>query len=86
MSASAPSAGGNTGAHLRFFVETLERLEGEKKELVDEIREVYEEVKSNGFDVKALRAIIRLRKQDKAKREAFEAIVEEYIRALGLIE
>ena len=51
--------------HLKAFVERVERLEEEKKALSDDIRDVYAEAKANGFDVKALRQVVRLRKQDK---------------------
>src|SRR5262249_13351073 len=50
--------------HLKAFVERVERLEEEKKAITDDIRDVYAEAKANGFDVKALRVIVRLRKQD----------------------
>lgn len=73
------------GDQLRSIVERVERLEEEKKSLSDDIRDVYAEAKSNGFDVKALRAIIRLRKQDKAERQEHEAIVEAYMHALGML-
>lgn len=72
--------------HLRAFVERIERLEEEKKALADDIRDVYAEAKGNGFDVKAMRIIVRLRKQDKNERAEQEAIVETYMHALGMIE
>ena len=53
---------------LKAFVERIERLEEEKKTISDDIRDVYAESKGNGFDVKALRAVIRLRKQDAQER------------------
>lgn len=86
MNVSTSRAGGNTGAHLKSFVERIERLEEEKKSLADDIKDVYAEAKSNGLDAKALRAVIRLRKQNKAEREAFEAIVDEYMHAMGMID
>jgi uncharacterized protein (UPF0335 family) len=70
---------------LRAFVERIERLEEEKKTISDDIRDVYAEAKGNGYDVKALRAIIRLRKQDKDERQEQEAILETYMHALGMI-
>lgn len=70
---------------LKSIVERIERLEGEKKATQDDIRDVYAEAKGNGFDVKALRAIIRLRKQDAAERKEHEAILETYMHALGML-
>lgn len=72
-------------AHLKAFVERVERLEEEKKAIADDIRDVYAEAKSNGFDVKALRAIVRLRKQDTAERLEHEAIIDTYMHALGML-
>ena len=71
-------------AQLRQFIEQLERLEEEKKALADDIREVYGEAKANGFDTKALRAVVRLRGQEPAERQEFEALVELYRDALGI--
>jgi len=70
---------------LKAFVERIERLEEEKKTISDDIRDVYAESKSNGFDVKALRAVIRLRKQDAQERREQEAILETYMHALGML-
>lgn len=70
---------------LKAFVERIERLEEEKKTISDDIRDVYAEAKGNGFDVKALRAVIRLRKQDKDERAEQEAILDTYLHALGMI-
>jgi len=72
--------------HLKAFVERVERLEEEKKALSDDIRDVYAEAKGNGFDAKAMRIIVRMRKQDKNERAEQEAIVETYMHALGMIE
>ena len=72
--------------HLRAFVERVERLEEEKKTISDDIRDVYAEAKANGFDVKALRSIIRLSKQDTEERKEHEAILATYMLALGMIE
>lgn len=71
--------------HLKAFVERVERLEEEKKTISDDIRDVYAEAKSSGFDVKALRAIVRLRKQDADERREHEAILETYMHALGML-
>jgi uncharacterized protein (UPF0335 family) len=71
---------------LKAFVERVERLEEEKKAIADDIRDVYAEAKGNGFDVKALRSIVRLRKQDENERKEHEAILETYMHALGMIK
>ena len=64
--------------HLKAFVERIERLEEEKKALADDIRDVYGEAKATGFDVKALRTIIKMRKEDTDERKEHEAILETY--------
>ena len=71
--------------HLKAFVERIERLEEEKKAIADDVRDVYAEAKANGFDTKALRAIVRLRKQDADERREHETILETYMHALGMI-
>ena len=71
---------------LKSFVERVERLEEEKKAISDDIRDVYGEAKVNGFDIKALRTVVRLRKQDVNERKEQEAIVETYLHALGMLE
>lgn len=70
---------------LRAMVERIERLEEEKKTISDDIRDVYAEAKGNGFDVKALRTIVRLRKQDANERAEHETILETYMQALGML-
>ena len=70
---------------LKAFIERVERLEEEKKAIADDIRDVYGEAKGNGYDVKALRTIVRLRKQDKDERAEAEAILETYMHALGML-
>ena len=71
---------------LRAFIERVERLEEEKKALADDIRDVFAEAKGTGFDVKALRAVLKLRKQDVDERREHETIVETYLHALGMID
>jgi uncharacterized protein (UPF0335 family) len=66
------------------IVARIERLEEEKAALSVDLREVYAEAKGNGFDVKALRAVIRLRKQDETKRREEEAVLTTYLHALGM--
>lgn len=70
---------------LKSVVERIERLEEDKKAVSDDIREVYAEAKGNGYDVSALKAVIRLRKMDAAKREELESIIEIYREALGML-
>ena len=70
---------------LKAFVERIERLEEEKKATSDDIRDVYAEGKGNGFGVKALRQIVRLRKQDPNERAEAETILETYMQALGML-
>jgi uncharacterized protein (UPF0335 family) len=75
-----------TKDQLRTFVARIERLEEEKAALAADLREVYAEAKSNGFDVKALRSVVRLRKQDETKRKEAEAVLATYLHALGMAE
>lgn len=69
---------------LKSFVERIERLEEEKQTIADDIKDVYAEAKGNGFDVKILRMVIRIRKQDKSEREEMEAMLNLYLEALGM--
>jgi uncharacterized protein (UPF0335 family) len=71
--------------HLKAFVERVERLEEEKKAIADDVRDVYAEAKASGFDVKALRTVVKLRKQDVNERKEQEAILETYLHALGML-
>jgi uncharacterized protein (UPF0335 family) len=71
---------------LRSIVERVEKLEEEKKAISDDIRDVFAEAKVNGFDVKALRAIVRLRKMDSSERAEQDAILETYMHALGMLK
>jgi uncharacterized protein (UPF0335 family) len=70
---------------LKAIIERIERLEEEKKTISDDIRDVYAEAKGNGFEVKALRVIVRLRKQDANERAEQETILETYMQALGML-
>ena len=70
---------------LKSVVDRIERLEEEKAGLSADIKEVYAEAKGNGFDVKALRKVVRIRKQDRAKRLEEEAILDLYLSAIGEI-
>lgn len=69
---------------LLSYVERVERLNEEVKALQTDIKEIYEEAKSNGYDVKALKAIIALRKLDEAEREEAETVLDVYKAALGM--
>lgn len=70
---------------LKQFVERIERLEEDKKAISDDIRDVYAEAKGRGFDVTALRALIRLRAKSPNEREEEEAMLELYKNALGMV-
>ena len=70
---------------LRLFIERIERLEEEKKGIADDIKDVYAESKSTGFDVKTMRTIVRLRKMEKHHRDEADALLETYRNALGLV-
>ena len=76
---------GVAAEELKQFVERIERLEEEKKAIADDVRDVYAEAKGRGFDVKAIRSIVRLRAKDPAEREEEEAILELYKSALGMM-
>ncbi|MCB1505728.1 MAG: DUF2312 domain-containing protein [Hyphomicrobiaceae bacterium] len=70
---------------LRQFVEQIERLEEEKKAIAGDIRDKFAEAKALGFDVKALRQIVRLRKKSQTERQEEESILEVYMHALGML-
>src|SRR6201995_4976222 len=76
---------GTAQTQLKSIVERVERLEQEKSEIAEQIKEVFAEAKGNGFDVKILRKIVRIRKQDRAKRMEEDAILDLYLSALGEI-
>ena len=82
---TATDIGHNAKEQLRSIVERIERLEEEKKTISDDIRDVYAEAKGNGYDVKALRTIVRLRRQDADERAEQEAILDAYKVALGMV-
>ncbi|WP_293906357.1 DUF2312 domain-containing protein [Phenylobacterium sp.] len=70
---------------LKSIIERIERLEVEKGEIAEQIKEVKAEAKGNGFDVKIINKVVRLRKQDRAKRQEEEAILDLYMAAIGEI-
>jgi uncharacterized protein (UPF0335 family) len=84
----APNAAAHRFAkdQLRSIIERVEKLEEEKKAISDDIKDVFGEAKVNGFDVKALRTIIRLRKMEATEREEQDAILETYMLALGMLK
>jgi uncharacterized protein (UPF0335 family) len=78
-------ADGNVAAdQLRLFIERIERLEEEKKGMLDDIKDVYLEAKATGYDPKTMRTIVRLRKMEKNARDEAEALLETYKAALGM--
>ena len=72
-------------AKLNSFIERIERLEEEKKSLAEDLKEVYAEAKAQGYDVKTMRQIVRLRKMDESDRAEAEALLETYKNALGML-
>ncbi|WP_031555410.1 DUF2312 domain-containing protein [Parvularcula oceani] len=79
----ANQAGGVAAGELRQFIERIERLEEDKKAIMEDIKEVYAEAKGTGFDTKVMRQIVRLRKMNHADRQEQEALLELYLSALG---
>jgi uncharacterized protein (UPF0335 family) len=73
-----------SAGQLRAFVERIERLEEDKAAVVGDIKETYSELKAVGFDTKAVRALVRLRKKDLAERQEEETILDLYKNALGV--
>jgi len=84
MTAAAKADTGVAAGELKQFVERIERLEEEKKALADDIRDVYAELKGRGYDTKAVRQIVKIRKQDHAERKEMEAILDLYMQALNM--
>jgi uncharacterized protein (UPF0335 family) len=70
------------GGRLRSFVERIERIEEEIKGLTEDKKDIYAEAKGDGFDVKILREVIRLRKQDKDERDERDSLLDVYLRAI----
>lgn len=81
----AKKAGGVAVEQLKSIIARVEKLEEEKRGITDDIKDVLAEAKGNGFDVKAIRAIIRIRKMDVSEREEAETILDTYMHALGMI-
>jgi uncharacterized protein (UPF0335 family) len=86
QAADKPAAGTTlVREQLCAVVERIERLEEEKKAIADDLKEIYQEAKGVGFDTRALRTVIRLRKMDQDERRERDAIVETYLHALGML-
>ena len=79
-------SGGVAAGQIKSIVERVERLEEEKGAIAGDIKEVFSEAKSNGYDTKILKMIVRMRKQDTADRQEQEAILDLYLHALGMLE
>jgi len=83
--AKSNRVGGVAVDQLKSIIGRVEKLEEEKTNISADIRDVFAEAKGNGFDVKAIRQIIKLRKQDAQEREEQETILDTYMRALGML-
>ena len=83
--AAKKSSGEVAAERLKSFVERIERLEEEKRALAADIKEVYSEAKSAGFDVKTMREIIKIRRMDEDDLDEREALLDTYMRALGML-
>lgn len=81
-----PVIGGIDAGHLESFIQRIERLESEKKNLAEDIKEVWAEAKGAGFDVKIMKECIKLRAMDKADLSEKELLLETYKRALGMLD
>lgn len=77
--------GDNAKEQLRSIIERVERLEEDKAAIASDIKDVFTEAKGNGYDVKALRTIVRMRKQDAGERAEQEQMLEIYMQALGMV-
>ncbi len=92
MPATAAAERNEQAAHrfakdqLKAIIERIERLEEEKKATSDDIRDVYAEAKGNGFDTKALRTIVRMRKMDSDERREQQEVLDTYLHALGMLQ
>lgn len=82
-SASVEGATTIAADRLRSFIERVERLEEEKAAIMDDIKEIYAEAKGEGYDVKILRQVVRIRKMDRADRQEQEALLDLYLAAIG---
>lgn len=76
---------GVAALEIKAFIERIERLEEEKAGVAEDIKDVFAELKGRGFDAKAIRQILKIRKQDHSERQEQEAILELYMQALGMV-
>ena len=84
--ALGPISGLDLAIRFKVFPERIEKLEEEKKATSDDIRDVYAEAKGNGFDAKALRTIVRMRKMDVDERREQQDVLDTYLNALGMLQ
>ena len=84
-SSSIDVLNGTAQTQLKTIIERIERLEEDKAAVMADLKEVFAEAKGNGFDVKIINKVIRIRKQDRAKRQEEEAILDLYLSAIGEI-
>lgn len=77
--------GNITADQLKSYIERVERLEEDKKAVLEDIKEVFAEAKANGFDVKTMRQVMKLRKMDANERDEQEYMLDVYKRALGML-
>jgi len=82
--AKSGTTGGVAKDQLKSIIERIERLEEEKAGIASDIKDIFAEAKGNGYDVKTLRKVISLRKQDAAERDEAEHLLDTYLRALGM--
>lgn len=83
MAAKKDAVGGVDAGRLKSLIQRIEKLEEEKANIANDIKEVYSEAKSAGYDVKILRQVIRIRKMDKADRDEMDELLDLYLNALG---
>ncbi len=83
MAAKKDATGGVDAGRLKSLIQRIEKLEEEKANIANDIKEVFSEAKSAGYDVKILRQVIRIRKMDKADRDEMDELLELYLNALG---
>ncbi len=84
INAFTPEETGIPASELRSFIERIERLDSEKAAIGDDIKDVFAELKSRGYDAKAVRAVLKIRKQDPNERAEAEAILDLYLSTLGM--
>ena len=85
MAAKKDATGGVDAGRLKSLIQRIEKLEEEKANIANDIKEVYSEAKSAGYDVKILRQVIRIRKMDEADLQEQEELIDVYKRALGML-